>query len=93
MSWHTGIQGPPKRSTEFEVEEFDSINSVNYRGLWLCSRAQLTQMLTQEPLHTHDRRPGNRGAIVHIASQLGIVSRSHAGIYFLLTTAQSAKPS
>lgn len=77
----TGIQGPPKRSTEFEVEEFDSINSVNYRGLWLCSRAQLTQMLTQEPLYTHDGRPGNRGAIVHVASQLGIVSRSHAGMY------------
>jgi len=31
-------------------------------------------MLKQEPLSTHDGRAGNRGAIVNIASQLGIVS-------------------
>ncbi|KAL2824182.1 hypothetical protein BJY01DRAFT_230554 [Aspergillus pseudoustus] len=76
-----GIQGPPKRSTEFELEEFDAINRVNYRGLWMCSRAELKQMMKQEPLQTHDGRPGNRGVIVHIASQLGIVSRTNAAAY------------
>jgi short-subunit dehydrogenase len=35
-------------------------------------------MLKQEPLPTHDGRAGNRGAIVNIASQLGIVSTSNA---------------
>ena len=45
----------------------------------MCGRAQLKQMLEQDPLSTHDGRPGNRGAIVHIASQLGVVSRSNAG--------------
>lgn len=73
-----GIQGPAQRSTELTLDEFDEINNVNYRGLWLCSRAELAQMLTQTPLPSHDSRPGNRGAIVHIASQLGVVSRSTA---------------
>jgi len=60
------------------VEDFDRINSVNYRGCWLSSRAEIKQMLKQEPLPTHDGRPGNRGAIVNIASQLGIVGRPGA---------------
>lgn len=75
----TGIPGPPQRSTECKLESFDAINNVNYRGLWMCGRAQLTQMLKQDPLPSHDGRSGNRGAIVHIASQLGVVSRSNAG--------------
>lgn len=36
-------------------------------------------MLKQEPLPTHDGRPGNRGNVVNIASQLGIVGRPAAG--------------
>lgn len=60
------------------MEDFDRINSVNYRGCWLSSRAEIKQMLKQEPLPTHDGRPGNRGAIVNIASQLGIVGRPGA---------------
>lgn len=39
-------------------------------------------MLKQEPLPTHDGRPGNRGSIVNIASQLGVVSRPNARKYF-----------
>ncbi len=50
------------------------MTNINYRGVWLSSRAELAQMLKQEPLPTHDGRPGSRGAIVNIASQLGIVS-------------------
>lgn len=73
-----GIQGPAQRSTELTLDDFNAINNVNYRGLWLCSRAELAQMSTQTPLPSHDGRPGNRGAIVHIASQLGVVSRSTA---------------
>ena len=76
-----GIAGSPGRSTEFKTEDFDNINNVNYRGLWLCGRGELSQMLKQDALPTHDGRPGNRGAIVHIASQLGVVSRSNAGKY------------
>ncbi|KAF5372228.1 hypothetical protein D9758_005001 [Tetrapyrgos nigripes] len=76
-----GIFGESGRSTELSTAGFDQINNVNYRGCWLCGRAELTQMLKQEPLATHDGRPGNRGSIVHIASQLGITSRSNAPAY------------
>ena len=38
-------------------------------------------MLKQEPLPTHDGRPGNRGSVVNIASQLGIVGRPAARTY------------
>ena len=39
------------------------------------------QMLKQDPLPTHDGRPGNRGSVVNIASQLGIVGRPAAREY------------
>ncbi|KAH8810726.1 hypothetical protein F5884DRAFT_259486 [Xylogone sp. PMI_703] len=76
-----GIIGSPQRSHEMSVEEFDRINQVDYRGCWLCSREELKYMVTQEPLPSHDGRPGNRGSIVNIASQLGIVARPTAPAY------------
>ncbi|RMY62301.1 hypothetical protein D0864_12811 [Hortaea werneckii] len=67
-----------ERSHETSLEEFDRINKINYKGCWLCSRAEIQQMLKQEPLPTHDGRRGNRGSVVNIASQLGIVGRPAA---------------
>jgi NAD(P)-dependent dehydrogenase (short-subunit alcohol dehydrogenase family) len=60
---------------------FDQINGVNYRGCWLCSRAEIEQMLKQDPLTTHDGRPGNRGSVVNISSQLGVVGREKSCQY------------
>ena len=74
----TGVIGNNERSTSTSAYNFDLINNINYRGTWLSSRAELTQMLKQEPLPTHDGRLGNRGSIVNIASQLGVVSRPNA---------------
>ncbi|CAI7675431.1 unnamed protein product [Penicillium pancosmium] len=77
-----GVLGLPRRSDETSIEEFDRVNNINYRGCWLSSRAQLKQMLVQEALPSHDpRRPPQRGAVVNIASQLGIVSRPNAPAY------------
>jgi len=76
-----GVLGNNQRSTDTSTQQFDDINGINYRGAWLCSRAELAQMLKQEPLPSHDGREGNRGSIVNIASQLGIVSRSNAPAY------------
>ena len=74
-----GVLGVPMRSTETSLAEFDRLNNINYRGCWLSSRAQLKQMLAQDSLPNHDpTRPAQRGAVVNIASQLGIVSRSNA---------------
>jgi len=77
-----GVIGNNARSTSTTSSQFDLVNNINYRGAWLCGRAELRQMLTQEPLPTHDGRPGDRGSIVHIASQLAIVSRPDAGKFY-----------
>ena len=71
-----GILGNDSRSTETSVRSYNAVMDVNCKGVWLSSRAALAQMLKQEPLAEH---PGQRGAIVNIASQLGIVARPGAG--------------
>lgn len=75
-----GIASNGQNSTSTSVEQFDMINSVNYRGCWLSSRAEIAQMLKQEPLPTHDGRPGNKGSVVNIASQLAISQKPGAGL-------------
>ncbi|CAK4031988.1 Hypothetical predicted protein [Lecanosticta acicola] len=76
-----GILSNNQRSHDTALSTFDKINSVNYRGCWLTSRAEIAQMLKQDALPTHDGRPGNRGSIVNFASQLGIVGRPAAAPY------------
>jgi NAD(P)-dependent dehydrogenase (short-subunit alcohol dehydrogenase family) len=89
-----GILRAPLRSTELSAKEFDQINNVNYRGCWLSSRAELKRMAKQDPIHivqqdpykldSTSHRPLDRGAIVNIASQLGIVGRHAAREFFYL---------
>ncbi|CAD0082927.1 unnamed protein product [Aureobasidium vineae] len=76
-----GVLGAAKKSHEMTLEEFDHVVNVDYRGSWLCSREELKIMVNQEPLPTHDGRQGNRGVIVNVASQLGIVARPQAPAY------------
>ncbi|KAK5138446.1 hypothetical protein LTR08_000032 [Meristemomyces frigidus] len=76
-----GVLSNNERSDATTLDEFDRINGINYRGCWMCSRAEIKQMLKQASLPTHDGRPGNRGSIVNIASQLGIVGRPAAPAY------------
>ncbi|KAK2063962.1 short chain dehydrogenase [Colletotrichum caudatum] len=76
-----GMFGPLAPSHLLTAAEFDDITAINYRGTWLCSRAELTHMIKQEPMTTHDGRPGNRGVIVNVASNLSLVSRSETPAY------------
>ncbi|KAL2004145.1 hypothetical protein VTN02DRAFT_6242 [Thermoascus thermophilus] len=87
-----GVLGRAVPSGEMEVGEFDRVNGVNYRGAWLCGRREVRVMMGQDPLEGDDgddgdgdggRRkiPRERGSIVHIASQLGIVGRPEAPAY------------
>lgn len=47
---NAGISSKPRvRTHELEVESYDRVQNVNQRGLWLCERAELRQMLKQEP--------------------------------------------
>ncbi|KAF5027099.1 hypothetical protein F66182_811 [Fusarium sp. NRRL 66182] len=80
-----GILGGYKTSHETSAEEFDRINGVNYRGSWLSSRAAIRNMIKQEPLPTHDGRPGNRGSIVNISSALGATCRPAAHVRTILS--------
>ncbi|KAK8146514.1 hypothetical protein G3M48_003015 [Beauveria asiatica] len=67
-----GIYGPEAASPDVKPSDFDNVFSVNARGVWLCARAQTRQMKMQQPLPSHDGRPGARGVIVNVASSLGI---------------------
>ncbi|GKZ44082.1 hypothetical protein AbraIFM66951_005858 [Aspergillus brasiliensis] len=72
-----GILGGDSRTTETPIATFDQITRVNYRSVWLCSRAAFAQMLQQEPLPQH---PDQKGAVVNIASQLAPYCASKAAI-------------
>lgn len=67
-----GTAGPSHRQA---VDEFDRVTGTNCRGTWLSARGEIIRMLDQEPLKTHDGRRGNRGVIVNVASNMGLVSR------------------
>lgn len=75
---NAGIMGPFGTSTDISLGEFDQLNNVNYRGLWICERRELELMKLQEYLPGSQGGRRQRGSIVNIASQLGIVGRSAA---------------
>ncbi|KAI0877872.1 oxidoreductase [Hypoxylon argillaceum] len=72
-----GVLGDSLRSHETPLSAYQRIMDVNVKGTWLVSRAALGIMVAQEPID----HPGQRGAIVNIASQLGIVARLTAAPY------------
>ncbi|KAI1204545.1 NAD(P)-binding protein [Annulohypoxylon truncatum] len=73
-----GILGASLRTHETPLAEYERVAGVNWKGAWLSTRAALAQMLAQEPLDAHPRQ---RGAVVNIASQLGLVARPTASPY------------
>ena len=59
-----------------EAEEgYDSVMAVNAKGVWLCCKSAIAQMIKQEPLEN-----GSRGKIVNIASIAALIGlgRYHA---------------
>jgi NAD(P)-dependent dehydrogenase (short-subunit alcohol dehydrogenase family) len=56
---------------EGEDEQFDRIMNVNVKGVWLCMKSQLRQMLKQE----------GGGVIVNVADAGGLVAVPHHAIY------------
>ena len=80
-----GITTNNKPSTDCSIEEFDRINAVNMRGVWLSSREELKVMKTQ-PLNLgiSNEIPeyrAQRGAIVNIASGTAIVAVPNSPAY------------
>ena len=63
--------GSTRRSTvDCTEEDWDRIISVNLKGVWLCMKYEIPQMLKQ-----------GRGAIVNTASTYGLVSREKRPAY------------
>jgi glucose 1-dehydrogenase len=62
------VAGPHSKGLlETEVEDWDAIMDVGLRGVFLCCKRAVQQMLTQEPVAEA------RGRIINISSQHGMV--------------------
>ncbi len=64
------IEGSPRRIDQVPDDEFDRIIQVNLRGVWLCMKYEVTQMLKQEG-----------GAIVNLSSAAGLVGSIRSPAY------------
>ena len=80
-----GITTNNKPSTECSIEDFDRINAVNMRGVWLSSREELKVMKGQSlNLGANNEIPeyrAQRGAIVNVASGSAIVAVPNSPAY------------
>ncbi|KAJ5195458.1 uncharacterized protein N7498_008896 [Penicillium cinerascens] len=63
-----GISGNPTPTDQMSLSEWQKVIDINQTGLWLCQRAVIRQMLTQE---SRGLREG-RGVIVNVSSMFGI---------------------
>lgn len=72
-----GTMGPPQNSQEIPLEEHDRVMNINYRGTFICAKAEARAMLRNSRVHS-GKVPSQRGAIVNIASSLGIVAKDRA---------------
>jgi NAD(P)-dependent dehydrogenase (short-subunit alcohol dehydrogenase family) len=63
--------GGPARCHTLATELFDQTLAVNCRGMWLCCKYALTQMMRQEPREPNARGERTRGWIVNTASVVG----------------------
>ncbi|KAJ4368560.1 hypothetical protein N0V86_009466 [Didymella sp. IMI 355093] len=74
-----GLFGP---ITEQKEETLDRTLNVNVKGIWLCERAQIAQMLKQDLRQLNTGLPfETRGSIVHIGSILGQIAMPALGPY------------
>jgi len=67
---NAGIGGAGKLTHEYSEEEWNRVLAVNLTGVWLCMRAEVTQMLKQ-----------GRGAIVNTSSIMGLTGAIRVPAY------------
>lgn len=65
-------EGVFKLAADFDEDEFDRLMAVNLRGVWLCMKCEIKQMLRQEPAG---------GAIVNMSSVNGLGGAPQGAIY------------
>lgn len=67
---NAGIEGLPTRTADANEDDFDQIMRVNVKGVWLCMKYEIQQMVAQ-----------GGGAIVNTASVAGLVGAHSLPIY------------
>jgi NAD(P)-dependent dehydrogenase (short-subunit alcohol dehydrogenase family) len=68
---NAGIEGPYAPIVRQSEEDFDRTININLKGVWLCLKYEIRQMLKQ----------GSPGAIVNMASVLGLVGSAGVAAY------------
>jgi NAD(P)-dependent dehydrogenase (short-subunit alcohol dehydrogenase family) len=68
---NAGVEGVWAPLTQQTEEDFDRTINVNLKGVWLCLKYEIQQMLKQ----------GAGGAIVNMASIMGLVGSAGSSIY------------
>jgi len=67
---NAGIEGDIRRTADVTEEDFDRIMAVNLKGVWLCLKYEIRQMLDQ-----------GGGVIVNTASVAGLVGTHSMPVY------------
>lgn len=67
---NAGVDGPKTPLWEHSEADFDQIVAVNLKGVWLCMKYELRQMLTQKG-----------GAIVNMSSVTGVIGARGLSVY------------
>lgn len=68
---NAGIGGAGRLTHEYSEQEWNRVISINLTGVWLCMRAEITQMLKQ----------GGGGAIVNTSSIMGLTGAIRVPAY------------
>lgn len=71
---NAGIGGAVAPSADHPYEEWKKTIDIDLNGVWLTSKAEIRQMLKQEPYEDSPRH--FRGTIINIASMYGIIGTS-----------------
>jgi NAD(P)-dependent dehydrogenase (short-subunit alcohol dehydrogenase family) len=67
---NAGIEGVAATTADYPEEEWDRVMAINLKGVWLCMKAEIPQMLAQ-----------GGGAIVNTASLAGLVGARRMPAY------------
>jgi len=67
---NAGIGGAGRLTHEYSLEEWNRVIAINLTGVWLCMRAEITQMLKQKS-----------GAIVNTSSIMGLTGAIRVPAY------------
>ncbi len=71
---NAGIGGPQASTGDYTEDDWDRVMAVNLRGVWLCMKHELAHLATADA-------DGEGGAIVNVASILGVVGFATAPAY------------